>query len=321
VSVSPRDEAALLALVREQLERGDLEGGIETLEQAGLLLKEKGRSAAAASLLIAAARLRVTQGEMEQAESLLSLAEAPAVAAGKLADWWRGRAELAESRSDVEAHRDAWMQVVRAGGNERTRPLALLRLADMALVEGDPARAARLQGDAIAMVAAGAGADARARTELAHLHIERAISLAAAGDDATARAELDRAEALVLPGEGGLRARLLGQRSVMAARRGDAGAALHLAESARDAAVAATDVLAYLPSVLLLCGLHLDAGREVEAYDALVRARASLKDLLGPPGAELVKPAIDAFSARLGDRFDTVRDLWIAARRRAQEHR
>ena len=62
----------------------------------------------------------------------------------------------------------------------------------------------------------------------------------------------------------------------------------------------------------------MEANRLVDAYDALLRARASLTDLLGEQAAGLVQPALDVFEERLGPAaFDAVHAEW--AERRRQE--
>ncbi len=82
---------------------------------------------------------------------------------------------------------------------------------------------------------------------------------------------------------------------------------------ARDEALAAPDAPAYLQAVGMIDTLHLEAGREVEVYDALLRARMQMRRLLGDPGVEMVDPALMAFAERLGPRYDEVRERWKAS--------
>src|SRR5262249_26648554 len=92
--------------------------------------------------------------------------------------------------------------------------------------------------------------------------------------------------------------------------------ALAHARTSRAAAVDATDVPTYLAASALLVMIHERRGDLVAALDDIVRARASLRDLLGAPGAGLVEPALTLFEERLGEaRFAEVRAAWEASRR------
>lgn len=304
----PNIEAALLG-IQQDLESAEP----DALRRALGKLSQIGRShllshpEEAARALIQAARIAVLVAP-EQADELLDLAEPTAIAQGLLADLWRARAEVASGRG-VGA--DAAWQRAASAGEAPQRSSALLHLADLRRTANDPAGAAAALAEALALPSL------REPERAAPLIIDRAACLAASGDDAAALQELARAEALSarLGHPPALHARLLGQQSAMALKDGQLPAALSLLLTARQRAVAASDVQVYLGVVVLLTGVYLALEQEVDAYDTMVRARVSLKDLLGPPGEALVQPAIAAFAERLGDRFDVVRDQWIAARR------
>jgi hypothetical protein len=250
-------------------------------------------------------------GEPAQAEDLLALAEPAAVAAGEVSQVYRARAEIADAREDPAARQAAWQRAV-ARGDDEVREAGLLRLGELSLTAGEPLQAAEHYRRALDL--ATRRGDRHARIAILN---ERARCLAEGGQVAAATSDLAAADALLGPDEGSLRSRLLCQRAVLALGRNDFDAALGLATVAREAAVSVSDVLCYLPAVALISAIHAQAGREVDAWDALVRARVSLKDLLGPPGEALVRPAIAASAQRLGAGFERVRDAWIARRRGA----
>ena len=112
-----------------------------------------------------------------------------------------------------------------------------------------------------------------------------------------------------------LRARALGQRGVIALAAGDQDKALEHALAARELAVAATHVPTYLSATMLVFMIHDLADRPLEAYDTLMRARASLSDLHGDQGAGLVQPAIDSYAERLGqETAEELHQRWVAWR-------
>ncbi len=297
---------------------GSLDQALPLLVQSGRRLLLEDQHERAARVLISAARLSGALGGTAEAEALLSQAEPAAQRAGLLGDLWRARAELlsrgpgGDSGVKPKTQKDpqeAWQKAATLG-DERTRRAALLRLAELRIVAGDPGGAAGHYGQALVLPSV-----VEDRTLRASLLIDRAICLQAAGDEAGSEADLLQAETLLGPEDGGLRSRLYGQRALTAAQKERFAEALRLAAAARNEAVDASDVMAYMSSVVLIASLHMQMGEEVAAYDDLVRARVSLKDLLGSDGEQLVAPALAAFAERLGPRYETVRDRWIEERR------
>lgn len=63
--------------------------------------------------------------------------------------------------------------------------------------------------------------------------------------------------------------------------------------------------------------LDEQAGRHVAAYDTLIRARESLRDLLGDDGAGLIQPALSAFEQRHADDLDAIHAAWVEQRQTA----
>ena len=155
------------------------------------------------------------------------------------------------------------------------------------------------------------------RAAEADLRVELAVAIAPA-QPADARAELARAEALLAPGDDEPRSRVLGQRGVIAFFEADLDGAAALAREARALAVASNAVPAYLAATSLLVMIHERRGALLEALDELLRARASLIDLLGEQGAGLVDPALALFEERVGtERYRELVERWRAQRRAA----
>lgn len=297
---------------QDLLLKGDLAGAVPLLVRSAEALLDEGKEGEAAITLISAARLHAIRGQAAEAAEVLKRAQGPAQRSGHLPEWLRAQAELAEVHGDGEAAQRGWQQAA-GGGDTRAREFALGRLAELAVAQGQPLRAADCYGE---LLAAAEGRQERARC--AELLVERAICRNAGGEVDGALQDLLRAEPLLGPGDGGLRARLLGQRGLMAALRGDFDAALALGEQARDAAVSRSDVLAYLPTVALIASIHQRRGREVEAYDTLVRARVSLKDLIGRTGEVLVQPLLDSFAQAVGPRLPEIEARWAEMRQAAR---
>jgi tetratricopeptide (TPR) repeat protein len=298
----------LLADAVDAVASGDLPGAAAAFERAaGILASDRD----ATSALVSAARLRITLEELDAAAALIARALPRARAAGVEIEVLRVRAELADRRGDPEARRAAW-ELVRDHGDAGQRVFALTQLGGIAQATGDAPAAARQFEAALAV--AGPAADPLLRAEL---RLELAISLTAAGEHARAGAELD-AISSSLPGDDqGLRARVIGQRGVLALAQGDRGAALRLAEEARAAAVSRDDIVTYLGASSLIAMVHEAEERLVDAFDTYIRARESLVDLLGEQGRGLVQPAIDLFEQRLGpERFRAVWDGWVARRKK-----
>lgn len=73
---------------------------------------------------------------------------------------------------------------------------------------------------------------------------------------------------------------------------------------------------------LVLRGAFDQAGDTLRAYDTLLRARASLQDLVGAEGAGLVQPAVDTFAEELGtEAFEALHERWVAWRRQQRGER
>ena len=292
------------------LASGRIQEAAPAAEQAGRLLLAERKPLEATAALTTAARLFAHLGKHKHAATVLALAEAPAAEVGRTVDVLRARAELA-SRAGDTAGAAAALRRAAATSGPTERAGDLVRLAQLAVAKGDVRGAADLLAQAAAAELAAGDPDVAA-----HDHIERAICLYMAGDREAATASLAEAERTA-PDNKSVRARSLGQQAVMALAEDRIADAERLALASRDAAVKATNPIVYLQAASLVAGACLRGGREVEAYDAVTRARASLKDLLGPEGEELARPFYDAFCAALGDRREEVRDRWIAMRQAA----
>lgn len=303
-----RETDRLLTRARDLVLRGALGEALPLYEQGGQRLLDDGMHAEGVVVLVAAARLHAMQDDLDAAGAVLDRIEDLARRAGKLGDVARARAEIADQHGDADARRQAW-QAAFDSGDRQQRFVALLRLADVARGQEDPATVAALLDQALAF----APPDDAAQT--ADVHIERSVALCALGRHQEATEALNAAEALCgdVPV---LRARIAGQRGVIALTQGDSQTALTHGDAARALAVAATDIPTYLSASMLIYMAHRQAGDVMRAYDTLVRARASLQDLQGPEGAGLVQPALDTFVEQLGaEEFDAVHQRWVAWRR------
>ena len=289
------------------LASGRIREAAPAAEQAGRRLLAERKPLEATAALTTAARLFAQLGKIKHAATVLALAEAPAAEVGRTADVLRARAELASRAGDRAGAAAALRRAATADTPER-RAGDLFRLAQLAVATGDLRGAAELLAQA-----ASAEVEAGDLDVAAHDHVERAICLHVAGDQVAAAAALADAERTA-PANHSVRARSLGQQAVMALAGDRLEEAERLALASRDAAVKAANPIVYLQAASLVAGACLRGGREVEAYDAVTRARASLKDLLGDEGEELARPFYDAVCAALGDRREEVRDRWIAMR-------
>lgn len=292
------------------LASGRIADAAPAAEQAGRRLLAEGKALEATAALATAARLFALVGKRKHAATVLALAEAPAAGVGRTGDILRARAEIASRAGDTAGAAAALRAAVSVATPEQ-RAGDLFRLAQLAVARGDPRGAADLLDQA-----ATAELEAGDVDVAAHDRIERAICLHLAGDPAAASAALAEAERTA-PENYSVRARSLGQQAVMAIADDRFEDAERLALASRDAAVKAKNPIVYLQAASLVAGACLRRGRDVDAYEAVTRARASLIDLLGPEGEELARPFYDAFCAALGDRRDEVRDRWIAMRQRA----
>lgn len=301
----------LLTQARDLVLRGAFDEAAPMYEEGGRRLLDAGNQTEAVEVLVAASRLRAMLGELDAAARHLDHIDDLARHIGKHGEVARARAEIADQQGDAEARGQAW-QAVLDSGDESQRLHALLRLADVARAQEDPARVAGLLTEALAHV------PATETAAQADVHIERAVALCALGRHDQAEAALRAAENLA--GDAPvLHARIAGQRGVIALAQDDVEQALVHGEVARTRAVAATDVPTYLAANMLIYMAHRQAGDPLRAYDTLLRARVSLDDLVGPDGAQLVQPALDAFAEQLGaEEFDDVHERW-AAWRRAQQ--
>ena len=301
---------ALLAQALAALDGGQLATAADRFERAARILAPA-RRADALHALESAVRLALMLGDPARAGELIARAreldpDAPTIS--MLA------AELADARGDADARRAAWEAVVRSP-DSRHRYRALLRLGALARDAGAPALAAVHLTTALAELPADASGTAHAE-----LLLELAAARTAADDREGAERSLSQAEAQLADSDDDdvalVRARITGQRGVLALAAGDLETALRLAQLARDAAVARDDVMTYLGAAALIAMVHERADRLVDAYDTYVRARESLGQLQGDAGRSLVAPAIELFEQRLGaERFATVWNQWVERRR------
>lgn len=307
-SKSAREADRLLTRARDLVLRGALDQALPLYEQGGRLLRDEGMHAEAVVVLVAAARLHAMLSDLDAADAVLDDIEDLARHASKLGEVARARAEIADQRGDLDARGQAW-QAAFDHGDRAQRFFALLRLADVARAQEDPEAVSALFDRALAF------APEDDPAQVAEVHIERAVVLCLLARHDDAGQALQAAEALCGE-ESILRARVAGQRGVIALAQGNTEGALEHGAAARALAVAATHIPTYLSASMLIYMAHRQAGDVLRAYDTLVRARASLQDLQGPEGAALVQPALDTFAAELGaEEFDAVHRRWADWRR------
>ena len=301
----------LLTQARDLVLRGAFDEAAPMYEEGGRRLLDAGNQVEAVAVLVAASRLRAMLGELDEAAQHLDQLDELARHIGKQGEVARARAEIADQRGDARARGQAW-QAVLDSGDETQRLHALLRLTDVARAQEDPARVADLLAEALAHVPASETA------AQADIHIERAVALCALGHHDQAGALLDAAEPLAGDDQV-LHARIAGQRGVIALAQDDVEQALVHGEVARSRAVAATDIPTYLAANMLIYMAYRQAGDTLRAYDTLLRTRVSLEELVGPDGAQLVQPALDAFAEQLGPQaFDAVHERWVTWRQAQQ---
>lgn len=226
-----------------------------------------------------------------------------------LADVRRLRAELTDATGDPAARRAAWAAWYAVVDG----PLAISALRRLAAI-------AKETDDVAAMLPWLDEAIERARVDprLRDAYLDALLERAAAhlNQQAFARAAVDlrTIEGALTAEPSVFRARWRGLSALLARGQGAPDAALSACLEARALAVACRDVPIYVSATLLLVALHQEADRPVDAYDTLIRARESLRDLLGEPGAGLIQPALSAFEAQLGDGLDAVHAAWVAQR-------
>lgn len=296
----------LMAEAQRRILAGDLAGAVGLLER---LARIRRAPAERVNALITAARLHLMLDAPEKAAALLDRAEPLASRAGLLADTLRVRAEWADKAADHATRRDAW-RAWYAEVDGAHAISALRRLAAIAKEQDDSAAMLPLLDEAITRAAASidlneACVDALLERVAVHLNLQ-AVDAAAA--------DLGRVEALLSDEPTAFRARWMGLRALVAHARGDLDAAVRRCIEARALAVACRDVPSYLSATMVLVALHEQRAQLVDAYDTLIRARESLRDLLGEPGAGLVQPALSGFEQRLGDELAAVHAAWVARR-------
>lgn len=297
---------ALLAQAQRKALAGDLRGALADLRRAAAATTDP-TDAARARLTMG--RLHLMLGQPEQTADILDAVE-PTVPATLVPDARRLRAEWAEASGDPAALREAlqaWLAVV----DGALAVSALRRLAALEKAQ-DAVEAMRPWLDA---AIARAAADPSLHDAWIDAMLERASVELNLHAVAAARADLAAIDARLSAEPSSFRARWTGLMALVAHGEGDAVAALDEAIRARALAVACRDVPSYVSATLLIVGLQQAAGEDVQAYDTLVRARESLRDLLGEDGAGLIQPALSAFEASLGSRLDAVHAAWAAWRR------
>jgi len=294
-----------LAEATRALTAGDFAGAAERFERAADLLPGS-RAADIAAAWESVLRLRLILREPAAAARALARALAATPGATRLL---RPAAEVADALGVALDRERAW-RTVAASGDPADRVGAFIKLSELARAESMPGPAVTYLESALAATPA---SDQPLRADL---QLDLATARTTAGDLDGADAALTACAALMTPEQVTLPGRLEHQRSLLAFARGDAEAALRHAEAARAAAVGQRDVITYLASATFITGLHDLAGRQVLAYDTLLRAQASLGDLVGADGKALIAPALQAFEERLGPQeFKRVWDAWVAMRR------
>jgi hypothetical protein len=218
--------------------------------------------------------------------------------------WLRARAEVGDRLGDDDEAIRRW-EALRDVPDAGERLFAASRLMALHRSRGDLGRAAALCNSAIqeADAARDEAMSIGARLDLAAIRLEQ-------GDLDACNDELDGLEPWA--GDPAVDGRVALIEAALAARVGDAAGVEQAALDAREAAVEASDPVIYLQAVQMLVGARLDLGDEVTAWDAIVRARESLRDLLGEPGAELVAQAEAGFRAGMGERMPGIEAEWAA---------
>jgi tetratricopeptide (TPR) repeat protein len=299
----------LMAEALAAASRGDLAAAAKAFERAANEIPSE-QTAEIAKALESVVRLQTMTNEAKQAAASLERLAKIAPDDGVVL---RLQAELADKTGDLPARRAAW-QAVADEGSGSDRVFALTQLGQIAREVGDHERALTQFTSAARQV------DRVGQPLLAaEIVFEVAVTLTAMNRPDEASSVLIELDAVLPDEDGGMRARIEGHRGLISAGRGDLAAALVHGERARSLAVGTNNVMTYLAASTLIAGVHQQAGRLIDAYDTLVRARESLSDLLGPEGKELVSPAVQLFEQRLGPtEFQKVWEAWVAQRQAAQ---
>ena len=289
---------------------GKMEDALPVLARAARVRAAEANPAEGATALLGAARLAILVGARTDATELLTEAGELAKGTDQAAQVLEARIQLATYGGD-EAELRAVLDDATRSPDRPTRLMALDKLADL------EQRAGRFS-EALAALDQLLAARPAPDLERASVLLQRSAVLTLAGNPGTAQDALDEIDRILAQSpDPGTRARVLGQRAVLAAGAGDAERALTIAKEARKEATQGPDPMAYLSASTLIFRLELDAGHEVEAYDALVRARVSLKDLLGPESRTLTDPLFEGMAQKLGPRWDEVRNAWQASKSRS----
>ncbi len=299
----------LLAEAVNAVQRGDFRTAADRFERAGAILGPV-RPDDAIHAYESAARMRLAVDDLRHATTDVAHAMKIAPDSPRVA---KINAEVIDKTGDLPARKQAWLAVVDVGDTAMRRE-AHLQLATIARAGNEHALAESYF--AAALEELDEDSDPTIRPEL---WIEIAISRTAQQDFPRAEQALAEAEPLISEEDpDGMRARIAGQRGVLALAQGDHAGAMRYAETARAGAVERDDVFTYIAASTLVAAIHEQKEELVEAYDTYIRARESLVDLLGPQAKGLVQPAVQLFEERLGpEKFKEVWDAWVAMRKAA----
>jgi len=300
----------LLAEAVNAVQRGDFRTAADRFERAGAILGPI-RPNDAVHAYESAARMRLAVDDLRHATADVAHAMKIAPDAPRVL---KVNAEVVDKTGDLAARKMAWLAVADVGDTAMRRE-AHLQLATIARASNEHALAESYFVAALEELEP--DSDPTLRPEL---WIEIAIARTALQDFSRAEQALAEAEPLVSAEDpDGMRARIAGQRGVIALGQGDHDTALRYAEAARSGAVDRNDVFTYISASTLVAAVYEQREQLVEAYDTYVRARESLADLLGPEAKGLVQPAVQLFEERLGpEKFKQVWDAWVAMRKAAK---
>src|SRR5262249_45986007 len=240
----------LLAQAVEAVNAGDFAAAADRFERAAAVIGGSHPSDAVAALE-SAARLRLMLDDLRAATAALARAEKLEADSPRVR---RLRAEVIDRTGDIHARSRAW-QAVAEVPDLAQRQFANIQLGTLARAVGEHARAARYFASALDDVPH--DGDPLLRAELM---LEVAIANTADNDHARAERSLADAERNLPADDHGLRARITGQRGIIALARGERATALSLAETARAAAVRSNDVTTYLAASSLIAMVHEQAG-------------------------------------------------------------
>jgi hypothetical protein len=294
----------LIAEAQQRALAGDLQGAAPIFERLAQLRRDPAEQVQA---LISAARLRMMLDEPAYAATLLQQARTIAPPQQHAA-LLRAEAECADAQGDLDARRAAWEAVLAVTQGADAVSAARKRAAiEKAQDKGE----AMLPWLAVAIDHAQGEALQDARIDAL---LERAAVYLNLQKPALAQADLQTTAGLLTDEPSSFRARHTGLGALVSHARGDLPGARLQAVEARALAVACRDVPSYLSATMMLMAIDEQAGDMVQAYDTLIRARESLRDLLGDDGASLVQPALSAFEARNAGQLDAIHAAWVEQR-------